>query len=411
MPPRIVTALTRILAVSAACLALQATSGAAQSLFSEVARVGDRIVTGYELEQRMRLMQLQGAAGDLRADALDLLINERLQLQAAEQAGVSVSDEELQAAVTEIAARTERTAEAFLGDLASEGIDPESFLANTRAGLAWRAVVQSRFGPLATVSDAEVERALGLGASSGTLEFRFAEIFLPTNTQNNADITAQLAPQIAALTDFDQFSDAARRFSVVATRENGGLIDRWVPISDLPANLRPVLIGMQPGEVTAPIEFPGAVGLFQLRAKREASLTGQGQNVDFITYRVLDDGNRPASERAAQLLERIDTCLDLYGLAQGSMDRLQRQTIAASALPAPLAAEIARLDAGESSVTLSDDGGRSVTLLSVCGRNARGETTDEDKEETRRALANRKLMAHADAYLEELRGETVITRR
>ncbi len=388
----------------------------AQSSFSAAAEVGDRVVTGYELSQRIRFLEVTSAQGDLRAQALELLIDERLQLAAAERLGISVSKREVGDAVAEIASRTDRTAAEFLSDLANEGVEAETFLATTRAGVAWRSVVRQQFAAAVSVSEAEIDREIGLGGASGGLEVRFAEIFLPTNTDNNAQITADLAPQIAALTSAEEFSDAARRFSVGATRENGGLVEGWVPVGNLPPQLRQELLAMRIGQVTEPVDFSGAVGLFQLRGRREApkrSVENSG-SVDFIRLEIFPARGSTARQEATRIQGLVDTCLDLYGIAKDLPDdRLNRQTIPIGQLPGPVAAEMRRLDPGETSIALSGNDGQSISMLALCARLPADASDGADapaanRQAVRSRIFNRKLAAQADAFLQELRGETAI---
>ena len=401
------------LLVALSLLAISSTAQA-QSGFRVVAEVGSRVVTGYELDQQVRLLQLQNAQGDLRKRALDDLIDQRLQEEAAARAGVTVSDEELDAAIAEIGARTERSGEQFLSDLASAGIDPDAFGATTRAGLMWRNVVRQKYAAIVTVSEAEIDRELGLGGAQGGLEMQFAEIFLPTNTPNNLNLTQQLAPQIMALTGFAEFSDAARRFSVGPSAPNGGLIADWVPVNSLPANLREKLLGMKPGQVTEPIEFTGAVGLFQLRGIREMSGKSVPGQIDYMTYQIHGTKNKSAEQEAERVTGLIDGCNDLYGIARNDpADWLTRQTVPVGQIGADLRKVLDRLDPGETALLPPTESNRLV-LVALCARiattapQAEGET-GANRDAVRAELVNRKITALAQGYLQELRGETVIT--
>ena len=53
----------------------------AQDLFSPVIVVNDRAVTGFELDQRQRLLQLFGTPGDLSREARTQLVEDRLKQQ------------------------------------------------------------------------------------------------------------------------------------------------------------------------------------------------------------------------------------------------------------------------------------------------------------------------------------------
>ena len=61
------------LALGIAIAAAQGTPVAAQSLFSPVVIVNEQVITGYELEQRKRMLQVMRAPGDLNKVAREHL--------------------------------------------------------------------------------------------------------------------------------------------------------------------------------------------------------------------------------------------------------------------------------------------------------------------------------------------------
>ena len=385
----------------------------AQSLFGAVAEVGDRVVTGYELQQRIVMLEALGTAGDIAETALQQLVDERLQDIAALRDGIEISERQIDDEIEAFAARGELTGAELITQLGQSGVPPESFREFIRVGLAWRTLVRQRFSARSVPTGSEVERELSLTGRRGGLEFQFSEIFLPTNTPDNASITAQLVPQILALTRTEPFEDAARRFSVGQTRDQGGRVARWVSVFDLPLALNEALSAAGPGQVVGPVEFDGAVGLFQLRAKREAALSTRGREaIDYATYQVRADGRKSARDNAQEVLDRTDSCNDLYGIARGQPeDRLQRQTVPASQIPRETATLLDRLDADEASILTGGADPQSVTVVMLCARLPAGsaENTKELRAQAERDVLNRKLNAFATGYLQQLRGETRIT--
>ena len=142
----------------------------AQGLFSPVAKVNDQVVTGYELEQRIRLYEVLNTPGDLREEAMTKLVDERLQLKAARDAGVAPDAKEIAAGVSEFAARGDMDSQTFLSSLAAEGVAPETFTAFIEAGIAWRNLVRQRFGALATINEDEIDQELANRLSRWTAE-------------------------------------------------------------------------------------------------------------------------------------------------------------------------------------------------------------------------------------------------
>ncbi len=113
-----------ILALFTLVLALPAT--AQSNPFATVVRVNDRVVTQYEVNQRILFFQVLRAPGNLEEQAMDRLIEERLQLDAAKAMGISVTDEQVAAGITEFAARANLEAEQFIAAVGQGGVDPET---------------------------------------------------------------------------------------------------------------------------------------------------------------------------------------------------------------------------------------------------------------------------------------------
>ncbi len=378
----------------------------AQNLFSPAARVNDRVISQYELDQRIRFAQLLRAPGDPRKESLKALINERLQMQAAESMGITASDEMIQTGMEEFAARANLTADQFTQALAAGGVARETFRDFVRAGILWREVVRTRFGPRVQVSDAEVDRALALSASrTGGLRVLLSEIILPAPPQQAAE-AQRLAERLSRITAFGTFAAAARQYSASASRATGGRLP-WMPLANLPPRIRGQILALSPGEVTAPIPIPNGIALFQLRAIEETELP-EPTNVTVEYARYLLSGNTPEALRreAARVAARADSCDDLYGLNKGRPEAaLERIAQPLSQVPEDIAMELAKLDENEFSPPLQHRGGG--VLLMLCARVP--ELPEEiSRDDIRNQLLNQALAQYADGYLAQLRADAVI---
>jgi len=74
--------LTRLALILALAL-LSALPAKAQNLFAPVAQVNERVITVFERDQRARMLALFNTPGDPLEEALNSLIDERLQLEVA----------------------------------------------------------------------------------------------------------------------------------------------------------------------------------------------------------------------------------------------------------------------------------------------------------------------------------------
>jgi len=94
----------------------------AQSPYSAAVTINGNGITYFEIEQRAMMLEILGSADDPEKQALSDLIDDRLRLYASRNLGLTLSDEELQAGLTEFAARANLTAEQFVEELGKAGV-------------------------------------------------------------------------------------------------------------------------------------------------------------------------------------------------------------------------------------------------------------------------------------------------
>jgi peptidyl-prolyl cis-trans isomerase SurA len=373
-----------------------------QNAFSPVIRVNDKAITAYEIEQRALLLAALGAPGDLRAEARERLIDERLQVQAAETQGLEVTEEGIQNGITEFAGRANTEPDAFLAVLRNRGVAEESFRDFIEAGVLWREVVRTRFVSRAQVSEDEIDRAVALAGQEGGARVLISEIILPARNAEELARAEGIAADLQGIRSFEAFAAAARQVSASQSRQRGGRVD-WLPLSRLPPPLRAQFLTMRPGETTEPLRIPNAVGVFQLRAFEELPPSQPAVvALDYAEFRIPGGSQADARQVAAS----VDTCDDLYGTAQGlPEDRLLRETRPPAEIPADVARELARLDDDETSIALTR--GSTQLVLMLCGRTT--ETgADIDRSAIRSRLLNDRVRGYGAAFLAELRAEAVI---
>ena len=140
----------------------------AQSPFSAVRKVGDRVITEYDVSQRIAFLELLNAsATDIRAEAISRLTAEAVQRNHARRMGVRVTPDELVEGMAEFAGRADLETEAFIAELADGGVDRESFEAFVEVGLLWRKIVGPELGPTTNVTATEIARARDVAAIRG----------------------------------------------------------------------------------------------------------------------------------------------------------------------------------------------------------------------------------------------------
>lgn len=394
------TILSTLIAVAAFAAAPEAR--AQGNPFAAAIRVNDRAITNFEIAQRKLFLGALRQPGNVDELAVEQLIDDRIKLDAAATLGISLAPDDLEAGMAEFAGRANLSKEEFLGVLANEGVAPDTFRSFVEAGIIWREVVRTRFGPRVQVSDAEIDRALALASRQAGVQVLISEIVLPADSPQASEEADRVARRLAgSFISEGAFAAEAQARSVSPTRDRGGRYD-WLPLANLPPPVAAQVIGLAPGQVSQPFPVQGAVVLFYLRDLRE---TGRAEArtlaLEWAEFSVA------SLEEAQRVKGEVDTCDDLYGVAKGlPEERLTRTTLAAGEVPSDLALDLARLDENEASAQLR--AGIPV-LLMLCGRTyelAEGEGAS--REEIRNRLFNQRLTSYSDGYLAELKADATI---
>lgn len=380
----------------------------AQGLFSPVITVNDAAISGYEIDQRAKLLALFRTPGDLAVVAREQLVEERLKAQNLAAQGLVLNDEGTVRAMTEFAARANLELDQFLTLLAQNGIDEETLRDYVLMGIAWRDYIRVRFGSRVEVTDADVDAALGQ-ASTGSdgIEVLLSEIIIPAPPPQAASALAT-AQRIARLTSTSAFEAEARRVSALPSKANGGRLG-WLPISNYPPQFRPMLLGLAPGEVTPPIQIPNGVALFQMRDVREVpSAPPPPAEIDYAAFYIAGGQSEAGLAEAARVRARADTCDDLYGLARDlPAEQLERDSLPPAQIPQDVALELAKLDPGEVSTALTRANGQTLVFLMMCGRVPAG-GAEVDREQVRAQLISARLAGYSDGLVADLRASATI---
>lgn len=390
-------------------IALSPAPGAAQNQFAAVIKVNDQAITRYEIEQRARMLQLFRSPGNLPELAREQLIEDRLKLSAARANGVVLSDEELQVGIEEFAARANMNGEQLIRALEGAGVGASTLRDFVRVGLTWRELNRARFSARVSVTEDDLDRAkAAISGSSSSVRVLLSEIIMPA-PPSQALAVQERAARISQATTEAEFSAQARRHSASRTRARGGRMD-WVPLTQLPPALRPIILALAPGEVTDPLPLEGAVALFQLRDIEEVEAPApEYAAIEYATYYIPGGRSEAALATARRIEDSTDTCDDLYGVALGQPDEvLERTSLAPSEIPQDIAIELSKLDPGEVSASLTRNGGQTLMLLMLCGRAPLLEGDGPTDQDLTLFITNRRLDSYANGYLEELKAEARI---
>ena len=382
---------------------------AAQNMFAPVATINDSVVTEFEVQQRVRFLQILNARGATRKAAIESLIDERLRGEAIRDAGLKLTEGGINEALEEFAGRANLSRAEFTTALGRAGVEQETFRDFVLNGIAWRDLIRARYGARVSISEAEIDRALATQRSGGSnIRVLVSEIIIPAPPPQAARVAA-IAEEIAQTTSPAEFSSYARKYSATATRGAGGHLP-WQDLANLPPVLQPLILALAPGQVTEPLNIPNAVALFQLRDIEETGAPAKTYSaVEYAAYYMAGGRSEQTLQQAANLKAQVDVCDDLYAFAKGQPEGvLDRETRKPSELPKDFAIELSKMDEGEVSTTLTRSDGQALVFLMLCGRTAE-QNAEVSREDVANALRQRRLSSFADGLLAELRSEARIS--
>jgi peptidyl-prolyl cis-trans isomerase SurA len=250
-----------------------------------VAVVNTELVTAAEVEQRAERMRAAMAQrggprppvnDQLRQQALDSLIEERVLLTHARDSGMRVEDAEIDRAVQSIAAQNKLSMAQLRERLAAEGLDMSRFRANLRDQILVERVREREVGQRTRVSDAEIDTFLAERIKGGgEVELNIAQILVPVpegaDAATVAERQARAESALARVRGGEDFAVVAREVSEDANRASGGAIGLR-PVSRLPDLFVEQVRGLQPGQVSPTLLRSGAgFHVLKLLDRRDSS--------------------------------------------------------------------------------------------------------------------------------------------
>ncbi len=384
---------------------------AAQDMLRAAVVVNDEVISGLDLDMRLRLAILatgqpdsEQLRGRLTQQVIRSLIDERLQGQEAARLGITVPDEQVQDAAQNIAQRNNMSYEKFTRVLQNRGIIPNAFLDQVRSQLTWNTLIARRLRPSVQVTEEDVEEIVRrVTANSGLKQRRVSEIFLSVDTALQEDEVRgnaeRLVEQLRAGADFPNL---ARQFSESASAARGGDLG-WVREGQLSEELDSALAGMQTGTLSRPIRTLSGFYILVLRDEKTTSAESLTLHLKQLLFALADDASedrkRSVRAQAEEARGKITGCAVLDDLAaeigaSGSGDLGQ---ININDLPPNIREVVVSQPIGQPTHPVLLPGGFSV--LVVCERTQSG--IDRDKIMNR--LISERIDMLARRYMRDLR--------
>ena len=292
--------------------------------------VNDGLVLKSELDVQMSSVQKRlqeqrvelPSQSVLQQQVLDRLVLQEIQLQRAKHVGLTVTDEQLNGALQEIAARNKIPFDQLPTALSAQGVDYKVYRESMRKELTLSTLRQRDVIAHINVSPHELEQYLARQQNAAANdEFNVSHILLslpaaatPQQLEEISHKAQDVAVRAGKGEDFGQLAIAN---SNSQTALDGGQLG-WRKGTQLPQFILDLVVKMKPGEVSEPVRTPSGYHIVKLNERRsgEAPVIINQIHVRHILMKPNElDDDETVRQKLAKLRDRIEKGESFAGIA------------------------------------------------------------------------------------------------
>jgi peptidyl-prolyl cis-trans isomerase SurA len=239
-------------------------------------------ITTYDVDQRIRMMQVLARQNLNRSQALEQLIEDRLKTIEARRVGYRIKDDNLDDRISSIAANNGKTTHEFLSELSRAGIETRAYKTKILADLSWELALRQRFKSDSAAGSQEVSQMFDEKVRSGAAKVtdytvRNIIFVVPRSGEGVGQRQRDAQAARASFQSCDEGVEALRKMRDVAIR---------APVKrssdQIPAPLAKVLNDTPIGRLTPPFQTTQGIELYAVCGKEErvdeTSLRNQIEN-------------------------------------------------------------------------------------------------------------------------------------
>ena len=294
--------------------------------------VNDGVVLKSQLREEMSLImrraQDQGfqlpPASVLQEQVLERLILTEIQLQRADQIGLSVSDQMLNDSIARMAQQAGIPFDQMPAALAADGIDYADFRRGMREEITLEQLRRIMVGQEIDVSDREIEQCITDLEDNVVVNSSWNLSHILVNLPDGAtgaqiDATREKAQSVyEQIMDGADFGEMAIRYSESDTSLSGGMLG-WIEGQQIPSFFVDILTGMEAGDVSEPFRTSSSfhiVKVNELRSAIQRSEINQtrARHILITPNEIIDDAT--AKQQLEGAIERIEEGEDFGELAK-----------------------------------------------------------------------------------------------
>ncbi|MFC4292542.1 peptidylprolyl isomerase [Sphingorhabdus arenilitoris] len=385
--------------------------------------VNGEIITGTDIDHRLALTlaanETEIPASEverIRAQILQNLVDETLQIQEAKANEIEVTDAEVEEYYARITQqnfkRSVKDNDAYLVSIGSSGA---SLRRQIKGELAWSRLIRRNVEPGVSVSDDEVNAIIErINANKGQPEYNISEIYLSATPENEQQVAETVKQIFDQLRQGGSFVAYARQFSEASTAVVGGDLG-WVNLGQLPTSMAQAAAEMASGEIRA-VPTPGGISIMVLKDKRQVATADVRDSLLSLKQIALNFAPGTSAEQARPLVERFQTetqkisgCGAADEMAKNlNAEVVNRDNVRVRDLPGPLQQVMLDLQVGQSTPPYGslEDG---VRVFVMCGRDAPPDANAPSFEQIMRNIEDDRVNKRARLYLRDLRRDAIIS--
>ncbi|MFA5353132.1 MAG: peptidylprolyl isomerase [Thermodesulfovibrionales bacterium] len=199
---------------------------------------------------------------------LDALVDMRLQLQAAANAGVRAGKEDVDRAVEGIKKKYSMTDEAFIKAIREEGFSPEEYRKKLADQITIARVVDQEIKSKLIVTEKEIDTYLTEHSSliNDSNGFDISHIYLKKSS-NRAEVEERAQELYKKIKAGEDFGSLARQHSEDGSAKAGGELG-FIKKTDLSKDFLDVLAGLKAGDVSEPFWSGNGMHIIRLNVQR-----------------------------------------------------------------------------------------------------------------------------------------------
>lgn len=406
-----------ILAISISLMGIasaqEAPTDGSETIEGIAAIVNDIPISYTDVRQRARFLllglgrqqptpeQLQQITGQ----ALEQLIDEKLQLEEAAEYEVEIEAAEIASAVEDMARQSGTNRENLFEQLLAAGVNPASLEEQMRAEIAWRRIMGGLFGSRIRISDNQIDDQIRrIKAAASKTQYQVSEIFLFAPDEENKEQAFTAAESIVEqLRQGAPFQVAAQQFSSSPTAATGGDMG-WVSLPDIDEELAAAVRTMEGPGLTDPILVDNGVYIIAVNGRREPTETTTVVDLQQV---ISVDGDDQALQNA---VEQADGCESLETVT-GAIDGLTHAPLGRvniDELGEEGAELVSQTEIGSATEIFAMSSG--LAVIFVCDRED-GVENVPSRAQIEDRLVNQQLGMMSERTLRNLRREATIIRR